>query len=97
MSCGQLVYVERKEQPLTDKVMGIMKGVAFGVRDTNRAMLWFNVYEDECSASLQCIPAARAIELIEKHGIEDVKNLEGRPCWVQHENGLVRFVDFVKL
>jgi hypothetical protein len=79
------------------KVLGVMKGVGFGVRDRDRAMLWFNVYTSECSASLQCIPAARAIELIEKHGIENVKDLEGKPCWVQDEGAIIRFIDFADI
>ena len=75
------------------KVLAIMRGVGFGVRDTNRAMLWFTAYEDESSASLQCIPALLAIDLLEKHGVTDVKTLEGKPCWVRRENGYVKFVD----
>jgi hypothetical protein len=80
-----------------NKILGIIKRVGFGIRDTSHAMLWFDVYTSEASASLQCIPAAEAIRLIEKHGISDVKNLEGKPCWVRDEGALIRFIDFADI
>jgi hypothetical protein len=80
-----------------EKVMAIMKHVGFGCRDAGFPMLWFDAYETESSASLQCIPGAKALELIKEHGIEEVHQLEGKPCWVRHHNGLVNFVDFAKI
>ena len=76
-----------------EKVSAIIRNVGFGVRDTSHAMLWFTAYESESLASLQCIPAGAAIELLERHGISDVMTLEGKPCWVRHDNGFVKFVD----
>jgi len=82
---------------LEPKVLAIIKGVGFGVRDTSHAMLWFTAYESETSASLQCIPAEQAVELLEKHGIANVTDLEGKPCWLQRDNGLIKFIDFVRI
>lgn len=78
---------------MDDKILAIMKGVGFGVRDGNEVKLWFTAYETESSASLQCIPAAKAVELLKDHDITEVHDLEGKPCWIRHENGFVRFVD----
>ena len=77
-----------------DKILAIIKNVGFGMRDASSPVLWFDAYESEGTASLQCIPATAAISLIKKHGIRNVADLEGRPCWVLHENGLVHFIDF---
>ena len=82
---------------MSDKLMAIMKDVGFGMRDSHFVMLWFTAYDTESSASLQCIPAEQAIELLKKHGISDIKNLEGKPCWIRYENGLVKFVDLIKI
>jgi hypothetical protein len=80
-----------------EKTLAIMKGVGFGVRDTSRAMLWFTACTSEASASLQCIPAEQAVKLLENHGIANVRDLEGKPCWIKYDNGLIKFVDFARI
>ena len=81
------------------KRMAIMKRVGFGVRDTNRCCLFFDAYEPEGLVSLQIVPAEKAIEVLEKHYVHDVKHLEGKPCWVESDehSGTSRFIDLVKL
>ena len=48
------------------KQMAIIKNISFGVRDTDKAMLTFDVRTDESSGALICIKGEDALKLIEK-------------------------------
>ncbi len=76
--------------------LAIMKNVSFGCRDTNHAVLWFNVNTGE-SESLQFLSAKDAVAFIEKNSISDIKYLEGKPCWVGEADGMMRFIDLAKV
>ena len=72
-------------------VTGIIRNVGIGRRDTNRAVLWFDVYISEASASLQLIPWDDAHDLLAR--VYDVKSLNGYPCWMDVSTpGIARFV-----
>lgn len=75
-----------------DRRLAIMKNISFGVRDRNKACLWFDV-NDGNYGSLQCLPVKYAVNLIEKHNITDIRNLEGKPCWIEVDNNIMKFID----
>ena len=75
--------------------LAIISSVSFGVRDVNWAKLSFNVKTLHYGA-LQVLGAKEAIELIEKHHIRDIKDLEGAPCIVECGDGLIVFKDLKK-
>lgn len=77
--------------------LGIIKNPKFGVRDINQANLSFTVETIDGSA-LQVLLANEAIELIEKHHITDISNLEGKPCIakVRPERNEIIFIDLKK-
>ena len=77
------------------KELAIMHNIQFGVYDRDKAALWFNV-DMLGRGALLCLYPEQAIELIEKYGITDIKNLEGAPCIVDIEDGIVRFDDLYK-
>ena len=74
-----------------EKVLAIIKDVGFVCRDTGHPCLFFTVYTSESSASLQIIDHAKALSIIENSGVYDVKNLEGKPCWVDIEGNSISF------
>lgn len=67
---------------MMDKVLAVIKGVGFGNRDVGKAVLWFSTYVDECTAALQVISPPDALDIIQKYGVRDVHDLEGKTCWV---------------
>lgn len=73
--------------------MAIMKGVGFGNRDVGCPVLFFTAYIDDCVGSLQVLGTDKAIEVIKKSGVSDVKDLEGKPCWMECEGNLSKFIE----
>ncbi len=77
------------------KQMAIMRHVTFGLQpDCGKVGLSFFVYLDESSAYNQFIADEKALGIIKKFGVEDIKNLNGKPCWVEvSESDYVRFLE----
>ena len=75
--------------------LAIIEDVAFGVRDVNWANLSFSVTTLDYGA-LQVLGAEEAIELIERHHIRNIKDLEGMPCIVETGDGKILFKDLKK-
>lgn len=69
-----------------------IKEVGFGLRDTNHCVLWFTVETENGPSALQILPALAAIELIEKHNLREVHDLNSRMCWVESEGMRMSFV-----
>lgn len=68
----------------------------FGMRDCGSCVLWFSV-NMLVGGALIIMSAKEAVELIERHHIRDVKDLDGRPCVVK-SRGLgfgIKFVDLL--
>jgi hypothetical protein len=73
--------------------LAIMREVGYGNRDLGRPCLWFSTYIDESSAALQVLQGDEAEEVIRESGVYDVRDLEGKPCWVDtSEHGRIRFM-----
>ena len=81
------------------KQMAIMKGVTFGLQlDCGKVGLSFSVYLDESSAARQFISGNEALEVIKKFGVEDVKQLNGKPCWVETDgHSFIKFLEPCKI
>ena len=78
---------------LDETELAVIKGVAFGTRDVSRAILSFAVHTKH-GVALQCLSAAEAIELIERHQVTEVHKLEGKACLVTRpDRGTIKFVD----
>lgn len=75
-----------------EEVMGIIKDAHYGLRDTNQPVLWFTVYTSENSASLQVFGQPEADAIIARAQAHDVRDLNGKPCWVRKNGGLVEFL-----
>lgn len=74
-----------------DLVTGIIRNVGIGKRDTDRPVLWFDVYISESSAALTVIDWATAHDIVGRVG--EVRNLNGMPCWCDvSKPGIIRFV-----
>ena len=79
------------------KKMAIIKDVSLGVRDISHPIMSFMVYTDASLASLQCLCWEEAGKLIKKHMIEDVLDLNGKPCWVEDDGNKSVFIDLIKI
>jgi hypothetical protein len=80
------------------EVLGFIKGVGIGMRDTSGACLWFTAYTDEHSASLQILNWKEAKKLIEDAQVHNVNDLNRRACIIDVSKlGVHRFVRIAKL
>lgn len=81
------------------KKLGIMKNINFGCREIGIPVLWFDIYVDENIGALEVLFLEQYCNMLKKHGIINIKDLERHPCWViedSEENTLV-FEDLVDL
>jgi hypothetical protein len=79
---------------MNDKQLGIIKNVRYGLRDIGRPCLSFTVYTDSMSSSLQCFTIQKDIDKILKDAnAEDIRDMEGKSCWVKIENNMVHFIE----
>ena len=79
------------------KVLAIIKQVEIGVGDYGQAALWFSAYTSERCAALQIFGWEQAKAVIEAAGVRSVLSLEGRSCWVEEGDGMIRFIEMAKI
>ena len=79
------------------KQLAIIKGVGVGMRDCHNPVLWFSVYIGEGVGALIVLDWQRAERLIKTHGIHEVRDLEGQPCWVNCDQNKISFIDIAKI
>lgn len=75
--------------------LAIVKGVDFGMRDVDAPCLWFSV-EMLHGGSLQCFFGEDITRLLKEAWCYSIRDLEGRPCVVNCEGNLVKFVKWHK-
>ena len=76
------------------KRLAIIKDVGFGCRDVGKPVLFFSAYISECAGALQIMGCPAALDFIEEYSVYDVKNLEGKPVWVDmNDSGTIIRVD----
>lgn len=76
----------------TKRVLAVIKGVGYGCRDIGRPCLFF---ETDCGdgAALQVLQGKQAEKVIRDSGCYDIKNLEGKTCWVERGMGVMNFIE----
>lgn len=79
------------------KKLAIMKDVGYGCRDTNGVCLWFDTYVTEGTAALQVLFNPEADKVIRASGVYNVRELEGKPCWVEDNQGMIHFLEVAKI
>lgn len=72
-----------------EKVMGIIKKAGYGLYDTSYPCLYFTVYVSEGLASLQIMSGKQADDFIIAYGVSDVKDLNGKPVWVNDDGHMM--------
>lgn len=77
---------------MSEEKMGIIKNPGYGMRDFHKPGLWFDVYTSESSGSLQCFWGEDAERIIRDSKAYDVKSLSGKPCLVEEDGNLVKFI-----
>ena len=75
--------------------LAIMKDVSVGHRDAPFVCMWFSVFVSESSAALTVLPLddpkdTRAIDLLAT--VYELKNLEGRPVWVDVSGNVIQYL-----
>lgn len=79
------------------KQLAIMKNVGIGMRDCHSPVLWFSAFISEGSAALQVLNWDRAKDLIAKSGVYSVLELEGKSCWVNVGDNMIKFLELAKI
>jgi hypothetical protein len=72
--------------------MAVIRDVGIGMRDAPYPCLWFSTYVSEAGAALQVLTWEQAEKLVRDTGVRDVRDLEGKPCWVEESAGMIKFV-----
>ena len=80
-----------------ERKLAIIKDVGFGMRDRSFPTLWFTTYTSRTSAALQTFQGQEMLDLVKEAGYYDIKSLEGKSCWVEVRDGLMRFVELAKI
>ena len=70
--------------------MAIIRDVGIGAGDRGIPCLWFSTYVTESSAALQVIDWTDAFELLK--AVDRVEQLNGKPCWVEVDGNMIRFL-----
>lgn len=70
--------------------VAIIRNVGIGSRDVGTPVLWFDVYTSEGTGALQVLSWNEAYKVLT--GIHEVRDLEGKPCWVEREGNRVTFI-----
>ena len=70
--------------------LGIISNIHVGIRDTNSCVCWFTV-ELLNGCALQVISLEVLKEIINKHQIYKLEDLNNKHCIVEITNGLVKF------
>ena len=73
------------------KQMAIINEVGIGLRDTAKPILWFTVHLLDGRAALNLFTWEQAAEIIEEYGLEEVSSLNGKPCQVEVEDGMMKY------
>lgn len=72
--------------------MGIIRDPRVGCDDRfGKCRLLFTVYTDACSAFGAYVDFPEAVALIEASGVEDVRQLDGKPCYWRQDGAFCRF------
>lgn len=79
------------------KKLAIIKGVGFGLRDVGQACLWFATHIDESEAALQIFVGKELERIVKESGCYDISEIEGKSCWVECKDGVIRFKEFSKI
>lgn len=70
--------------------VAIIRDVRAGANDYGQPGLTFTTYITESSAAQQFIGWQEAGEIVKK--VTDIRELEGKPCWVEADGDLIRFL-----
>jgi len=75
--------------------LAIIKDVGFGLRDGETPILWFEA-DMKGSGALLAFWDEDALKFVKDNNVIDIKHLNGKPCIVSVDRGLVKFVRIFK-
>ena len=81
---------------MSEQLAVIKHAPKFGLRDIDRPVMWFEVWIDEGCAAMVCLHWDAAGKALKDANIVEAEHLAGRSCWVEIDNGIVRFKRFWK-
>ena len=70
--------------------VAIVRNVKIGMDDRAGPCLRFDTYTSESSAASQFITWEEAAKIVAT--VDDIRQLEGKPCWVDVEGNLIKFL-----
>ena len=79
------------------RLLAVIDQFRIGIGDYGVPAIWFTTYINEGEAALQTVHGADNIyEFMVKAGLENIMTVEGKYCWVDVGEGMIRFIEFAK-
>lgn len=76
------------------RVLAVIKAIDFGLRDVGVPCIWFTTYTSRATAALQCITGMERItDFFKEADCYSFKELEGKTCWAEETDGMIKFID----
>lgn len=72
-----------------EKQLAIIHGIGYGCRDVGYPVLFFSTMISEGCGALQVLSGDEAQDLIKSYGCYDIKDMEGKPIWVQKDGSTI--------
>ena len=78
--------------------LAIIKDVSIGIKDAPyNPCLYFLTYIAEGLASAHYLTWDEAAIVLKDANISDIKYLNGKPCWVEAEGNMIKFLRIAKI
>lgn len=74
------------------KQMAIIQDIRLGVYDRSKAMLYFTANIGGTCA-LQCLSVEDGVKMIEAYQSSDISDLNGKPCWCEVSNSMIKYIE----
>lgn len=82
---------------MNEKRLAIIKEVGFGLRDVGQPCLWFSTYINDAVGALHILYNKDIEKVLKDAHIYDVKELEGKSCWVEVDGMVIKFLEMSKI
>ena len=77
--------------------LAVIRDIHFGVGDRGRVCMWFSAFVSESSTALQVLSVEQAVDLLQRHGVDNTSRLEGKTVWVEVDDRMIKYLEPAKL
>ena len=76
--------------------MAIIENPTFGIRDIGTPMVYFEVSWHPKKSALVFFANEKALDFVRENHIQDIRDLEGKPCIIRLDGGIAKFKELFK-